>query len=673
MSSNLAKKDVEELLKRLPGMLYRCKYDENWTMEFVSDGCYSLIGYTEEEILYNKLVSYATLIHKDDAPRVYLIVEKAIEAKTTFSCEYRIITKSGKLKWVWEQGIGIYDENNLLLNIEGFITDISLQKLQTSKLEKEILKKDREVLINSSLLNEYKRAVDQSAIVTKTNKEGIVTYVNDEFCKISGYSREEVLGHSHNLIRDPDSPKELYENLWNTILDKRVWKGVIKNRSKDNKFYYVKTNIVPILDVDGEIKEFMAIRHDVTDLIQQEKKIKFQTTDHLTHLANRQKLLEDLEEDKDLKLAIINIEEFKEINEYYGFDIGDKLLVKLANMLCIFLSSKPTRLYKLSGSEFAILVDDTINKEEFRILIKQVIQNIKDNEYQIEEYSFKIRVVSGAAMQKNYFINAQMATNHAKIINEEFLFFDENLDIKEKLVHNVNWTNKLKEALDNDRLVIYIQPIICNKTLAILKYECLIRMIDTDGKIILPAQFLRIAKKSKLYPDLTKVVIEKAVEYFKDKEVEFAINLTLDDMLNPEIVELLEKKISENNGLGNKLTIEIVEDEGIENYKEVSGFIENMKFLGCKIAIDDFGTGYSNFDYLMRLDIDFIKIDGSIIKNVSHDKNAKVVTEVIVSFAKRLNIKTVAEFVCNKEILDIVSNMGIDYSQGYYLGKPTPI
>ena len=673
MSSSLEKEDIEVLLNKLPGMLYRCKNDDNWTMEFVSDGCNALTGYTSEDILYNNIISYASLMYKDDVNNVENIVSKALKERTAFSCEYRIKTKNGNTKWVWEQGLGIYDENNELLNIEGFITDITSQKFENDKLQQEVNKKDKELLINLSLLNEYKRAVDESAIVTKTNKSGIITYVNDEFCKISGFSRDEVLGRSHNIVRDPQNPKELFETLWKTILDKRVWKGVLRNRTKKQKAYYVKTIIVPILDYNGEIKEFMAIRHDVTDLILQEKKIKFQTTDHLTQLPNRQKLMEDLEEEKSLKLAIINIEKFKEINEYYGFDTGDRLLVELSTMLSKYLASYQTRLYKLPGDEFAILVDENIDKEAFRKLVKQILKYITYFNFEIGEYSFNISVVSGASMQKNYFINAEMATNHAKVMKEDFLFFDENLDIKEQLVNNINWTKKLKEAIEDDRLVVFAQPIVCNKSSSRKKYECLVRMIDTDGSIISPAQFLTIAKKSRLYHHITRIVIEKSVEYFKDKDGYFSINFTLEDILNPEIVDFLEKKINQYDGLGHRMIIEIVEDEGIENYNEVSNFIENMKFLGCKIAIDDFGTGYSNFDYLMRLNVDFIKIDGSIIKHINHDNNAKVVTELIVDFAKRLGIETIGEFVYNEEILEVVKGMGIDYSQGFYLGKPEQI
>ena len=673
MSSELHKEEIELLLNKLPGMLYRCKFDHDWTMEFISDGCQDLTGYKNTDLLYNKKIAYGSIMHKDDVDLTYDIVIKAVNEKKTFNCEYRIVTKSGQEKWVWEQGLAIYDENGDVTNIEGFITDITSQKMQSDKLKSELNKKDKELLINLSLLNEYKRAVDESAIVTKTNSNGIITYVNDEFCRISGYTREEVLGGSHNIVRHPQNPNELFEDLWKTILDKRIWKGVIKNRSKTNKTYYVKSIIVPILDYNGDIKEFMAIRHDVTDLILQEKKIKFQTTDHMTQLPNRQKLMEDLIEDKNLKLAIINIEKFKEINEYYGFDTGDRLLVELSTILSKHLANYKLSLYKLPGDEFAMLTDRSIEKEEFKKLILSTLEMIKAFNFEIEGNKFTIRAISGASMQKNYFINAEMAINHAKLSDVELIFFDDNLDIKDQLINNIKWTNKIKQAISDDRIVVFAQPIVCNKTQDIKKFECLVRMIDTDDSIVSPAQFLNTAKRSRLYPALTKIVITKAIEYFKDKDDHFSINFTLEDILNQDIVDFITQQINLYDGLGHRMIIEIVEDEGIENYEEVSSFIENMKFMGCKIAIDDFGTGYSNFDYLMRLNVDFIKIDGSIIKNIDHDKNAKVVTELIVDFAQRLNIETIAEFVYKEEVLDIVKTMGVDYSQGFYLGKPEQI
>ncbi len=172
---------------------------------------------------------------------------------------------------------------------------------------------------------------------------------------------------------------------------------------------------------------------------------------------------------------------------------------------------------------------------------------------------------------------------------------------------------------------------------------------------------------------LTQKVIKKAFDYFANKDVEFSINLSLEDILHKPTIEFLKEKLEENRNAAQRLIVEIVEEEGIENYQEICDFIEKLKSYGCKIAIDDFGTGYSNFEYLMKLNVDIVKIDGSMIKYINQDLNAKIVTELIVTFAKKLNIKTVAEFVHSQEIHEIVTDMGIDFSQGFYLGVPKPI
>ena len=540
--------------------------------------------------------------------------------------------------------------------------------------EHELESKNKEVLINLSLLNEYKKAVDASAIVSKTDEFGVITFANDKFCNISGFTKEELIGAKHNLVRHPDTKKEVYKDLWETILNKRVWKGVLKNKTKKGKTYYVKSTIVPILDMDSNIKEFIAIRYDISDLINQEKRIKLQTTDILTNLPNRQKLLEDLELKDCLILSVFNILRFKEVNEYYGFEVGDKLLLSVAQKLRSLLKNNNLFLYKLQGDEFAILVNkNIITLKEFKIQCENIIHSIKQIKFEIEENILEVNLVAGISAEKNYFINAEMAKNHAKIENKDIIIFDENREIKSNLIENINWTQKLKKALNEDRIVIFIQAIISNETQKVEKYECLVRMIDEDGTIISPFKFLNVAKKSKLYNELTQKVIKKAFDYFANKDVEFSINLSLEDILHKPTIEFLKEKLEENRNAAQRLIVEIVEEEGIENYQEICDFIEKLKSYGCKIAIDDFGTGYSNFEYLMKLNVDIVKIDGSMIKYINQDLNAKIVTELIVTFAKKLNIKTVAEFVHSQEIHEIVTDMGIDFSQGFYLGVPKPI
>jgi EAL domain-containing protein (putative c-di-GMP-specific phosphodiesterase class I) len=195
------------------------------------------------------------------------------------------------------------------------------------------------------------------------------------------------------------------------------------------------------------------------------------------------------------------------------------------------------------------------------------------------------------------------------------------------------------------------------------------RLIDEEGAIISPYSFLDISKKSKLYINLTQSIIRKSFAYFSDKNFEFSINLTVEDIMDSNLRIFLDNEL-ERFGSYSKVIFELVESEGIECLEEVSTFIRSMKSKGCRIAIDDFGTGYSNFDYLIKLQADFIKIDGSLIKQIAHDSNSYNVVETIVQFAKKQNIKTIAEFVSDELIAQKVIELDIDYSQGYYYGAP---
>jgi EAL domain-containing protein (putative c-di-GMP-specific phosphodiesterase class I) len=197
-------------------------------------------------------------------------------------------------------------------------------------------------------------------------------------------------------------------------------------------------------------------------------------------------------------------------------------------------------------------------------------------------------------------------------------------------------------------------------------------MIDENGDIIPPYQFLDIAKTTKQYIAITKKVIQKATETFKNSSKEFAINITIEDILSSELNNYTREMLGKEVYKG-RIVLEVVESESIESFDEVTEFIARAKQCGCKIAIDDFGTGYSNFEYLIKLRADYIKIDGSMIKNIDKDIDCEEIVRTIVDFAKKRKLKTIAEFVCSKEVFDKVVELGIDYSQGYYIGKPEPV
>jgi len=391
--------------------------------------------------------------------------------------------------------------------------------------------------------------------------------------------------------------------------------------------------------------------------------------DKLTGLENRNKLILDLLIGKYNKLAIVDIKSFNDINDFYGNTIGDTVLQSLSKLINSYCNQKKLNSYRINSDIFAIVSDKELKEEFIEKII--MLQNLINNKcYFYEEVKIYITVTIGVALEdESLFEKAEMALNYAKKNRESFQIYKEELNIYEGIKENIIWTKKIRDAIAENRIVPFFQPIVNNNSGTIEKCEALIRMIDENGKIISPYFFLDIAKKAGLYKELTMIMLEKTFEVLNKKNYEISINLLLQDIVNKEVRSLIIEKLEKAKD-PQKVVFEIVESEGIENFNEVIDFINEIKKYGSKIAIDDFGTGYSNFSYLMKLNVDYIKIDGSIIKNIHKDKSAETVTKTIVAFAKDLGIETIAEFVSEEEIYDKIKGLNVDYSQGYYFSEP---
>ncbi len=536
---------------------------------------------------------------------------------------------------------------------------------------------------NISFLDGHKTAIDNSSIVSKTNLKGTITYVNQLFCDISGYTKEELLGRSHNIIRHPDVPKSAFKDMWDTIQAKKVWKGVVPNKAKDGTTYIVNATVLPILNRYGKIIEYIAVRHDITELEKSKEEIKKQRTDLLTGLPNRNQLVNDLKTAIKPTLFYINIDDFSGFNEFYGSNIGDSVLINLANLLRKIQEKKHFKLYKFQSDQYVLLFNDNYFKDiNLQLFFDELISNIEDkiSILQIKDQNrVSISLTSGAANYyahdnyQNLILYANIARKKAQKQKKKFVLFEHNMRKSENYAQNIEWINKIKEALHEDRVVTYYQPIIDNATGGIVKYETLVRMLDKEGNTVPTWTFLEIAQKSKLYPQVTKIVIDKAFKAFEDfPQYDFSVNLTIDDILSQEITEYIYEKLK-NYKNSHRVIFEITESEEVRDYKVINDFIRNVKKHGVKIAIDDFGSGYANFEHIISIDADFIKIDGTLIKNIDTDKNARIITEAIISFSKKLNKKTIAEFIHCEEIYTIVKDLGADYSQGFHLGMPSPI
>lgn len=398
--------------------------------------------------------------------------------------------------------------------------------------------------------------------------------------------------------------------------------------------------------------------------------------DTLTGLPNRKTLLENINQKKYVAVLLLNIDNFRETNDLYGHEIGDKILQEVAKSIEPIIENYALTLYKMHSDEYALALSQYIKVEDFNAMCQTILDRLHALNYEIDGMTVFITFSMGADICFDEGCDlvgrADMALKTAKKRGFTFVKYHDSLHIKEEYSNNIYWSKKLKEAINNNRFELYYQGIHEAKTQSIYEYEALIRIIEEDGTVISPGQFLEIAKKSRLYVHITDFVIRAVFKQLVTTQQRYSINLSIDDILDPKIQSKIYELLAEHP-VGDRLIFELLEGEGIENYQEVSAFITHVKEFGCKIAIDDFGTGYSNFAHIMRLNVDFIKIDGSIIKRLDLDLSAQDIVRTIVEFAHRLNIKTVAEFVSTKDIYDECLELNIDYIQGYYLSEPKPL
>jgi len=394
-------------------------------------------------------------------------------------------------------------------------------------------------------------------------------------------------------------------------------------------------------------------------------------TNNLTGLPNRLSLLKKINTFSDGALIIINIDDFKEINDFFGQKVGDTILIKFSMRLKkMFLEDENIILKHFSGDEFALFFVQKPPLDELIEMTQKLIFDVEKMIFFHEKNEISLRITVGGVYQiEGALEKADIALKSAKKKGISYQFYDEKLNVEGQYKNNMEWVKKLKTAINLDKIIPYYQPIFDNKSGKIVSCECLIRLIDDENNIVSPSQFLSIAKKSRLYYELTKIMIQKSCHYFEHLDCDFSVNLSVEDILNSDVARYIKKTIEEYN-VTHKIIFEILESEGIENYEEISDFIKEMKALGCRIAIDDFGSGYSNFEHLLKLNIDYIKIDGSLIKNLETDTNAQVIVETIVNFAKKLNILTVAEFVHNEAVSIKVKELQVDRTQGFFLAEP---
>nr|WP_246221610.1 bifunctional diguanylate cyclase/phosphodiesterase [Marichromatium bheemlicum] len=396
--------------------------------------------------------------------------------------------------------------------------------------------------------------------------------------------------------------------------------------------------------------------------------------DSLTRLLSRQRLIYDIEHASSFNLAILDIDRFKEVNNFLGMNAGDDFLRSTATLLRQFFAHQPYAIYRLNGDEFAIFDAQGDDLQTFEMHVQAFVERFGNKEQTVKGETITASISAGIASSRHPspIVAATTALKYAKLKRTKIATFQEDLPILKEYQQNLKTTRIIRKAITQDWIMPYFQPIQDVRTGRIGKYEALMRISDADGTIYAPAEFLAAAKRSGNYKELSASMIRKSVACFSATELILGLNLSIEDIEESDILTTLES-LQQQYGIMNRLIFEITEQEGFSSPERIKAFIDQVKRLGARVAIDDFGSGYSNFETLIHLDIDFLKIDGSLIKNILTDPHAEVIVETIVDFARRLGIKTIAEFVSDEAIYQRITAMGVDFAQGYHIGKPAPL
>ncbi len=544
-------------------------------------------------------------------------------------------------------------------------------------------------------LGYQKQALDEHAIVSITDENGIISEVNKHFCETFGIKRKDIIGQNHHLIKSNYHTNGFYKDIWETITTGKVWRGEIKDKNNDGELVWLDQTIVPFLDAKDVIYQYVSIGTDITSRKKIEQDIEFQAYhDALTELPNRRLLMDRLEQMSSLcqlhnhfgGLLFIDLDRFKTINDSLGHKIGDKLLIHVSERLssCIGIEGTVAR---LGGDEFVVLlpeVNDDINSVTLELQNKadEIIRKIREP-YLIEDHvlytsaSIGITLFPDTTQSSDCLKNADIALYKAKDAGRDcFKFFDASM--QEAAEVRLLLENDLRDALLKNEFKMFFQPQYdCENTL--IGAELLLRWEHHEKGLISPQMFIPIAEETGIIIKIGTWVMEhgfKKIKYWNDHYPEpstlkrIAINVSPMQFMQTDFINVVIRLLKETEVDPLRVELEITEGMLFVNIDETIEKIKQLQSLGLSFSIDDFGTGYSSLSYLNRMPIEKLKIDQSFVRDLHLNNNNETIVQTIIFMAKNLGMNVIAEGVETKEELDALNAMGCNNYQGYYFNRP---
>lgn len=560
------------------------------------------------------------------------------------------------------------------------------------------LRKSEELAMSSLKELQYQTyALDQHSIVAMTDVQGTITYVNEKFCAISGYSQSELLGQNHRMLNSGVHPTEFFRDMYRTIAAGKVWTGEICNRAKDGHLYWVMTTIVPYLDNNEKPYRYVAIRTDITGRKQAEETInQLAFYDSLTQLPNRRLLRDRLQQAFSASarngqygaVLFIDLDHFKVINDTKGHTVGDQMLIEVAKRLKSCIRDGDT-VSRLGGDEFLImLVTLSTNADEAALqagMVAEKICSVLREPYTIEEYQYFITTSIGIVLFRGHQESledllryADTAMYQAKTSGRNVVCFydaDMQADIEARAV----LADELRLAFAEHRFQLHYQIQVDNMNHSI-GAEVLLRWEHPEFGMIPPFQFIPLAEETGLIVPIGIWVLQMACAQLKawqldplTRDLTLAVNVSARQFRQADFITQVQRILLESGARSSQLKLELTESTVLEDIDDTITKMRELRSLGVSFSMDDFGTGFSSLQYLKRLPLDQIKIDQTFVRDITTDPNDAAIVQTIIAMTMALGLNVIAEGVETKEQQEFLDQHGCHSFQGYLFSKPLPL
>ncbi|MGO1246797.1 MAG: putative bifunctional diguanylate cyclase/phosphodiesterase [Oceanisphaera sp.] len=541
---------------------------------------------------------------------------------------------------------------------------------------------------------ELEMALNAHAIVAITDSRGVITQVNDNFCSISQYAREELVGHTHKIINSGFHSKEFFRELWNTLARNEVWNGDICNRAKDGSLYWVQSTLVPILGLNNKPERYIAIRADITAKKKIEAKNEYMALhDALTGLPNRRLMAERLAHALSQKaqrsdygaVVLIDLDNFKEVNDMLGHSAGDELLIQAASRLSCNVRETDT-VARFGGDEFVIIVDSLSSERDVAVKhiknIGKAIGTALKEPYLLGDLQLEVTPSIGVALfnseqdePEELLKKADIALYAAKEAGRDQLIFFSPL-LQDTALERALLAQDLRQAQDNKEFILFYQPII-DSNKQVKGVEALLRWVHPVHGMVSPGKFIPLAEEHGLIVPIGELVLETACKQLAEwqcantpKTLTMAVNISVRQLNQANFVDMVEGVVARTGICTSGLTLEITESIFQSNVNSAITKINALRKAGIKFSLDDFGTGYSSLTCLKLLPIDYLKIDKSFVDDILEDASSMAIAVAIIALAKSLNISIIAEGVETPQQFDWLLDNGCHFFQGYLFSQP---